>query len=651
MEKEINEVSGIYPDNSVESLHHRVKKFKGGNIGNCLEAWKVVTNDVYILDIIRTGLKLNFASEPPSRGPFEYGRSAKESHTISEEVEKLLKKRVITPSVITSDDYFSNLFTTPKKDGTYRTILNLKYLNTDCETHHFKMDSLHQAIHMIRPGCYLASIDIKDAFYSVPIHFQHKKFLKFMWKGKAYQFEVMPNGYIDAMRIFTKILKPAFSHLREEGHTSIIYVDDSLLGGDTYAECLDNVHATMNLLQQLGFVIHPVKSVLIPSQELVFLGFIINTRHMTITLTVEKKHKIHNMASSILSVPKDIRSIARFLGNITAAMAAVRYGKLYYRHIEYDKIAALKKAAGNFDSVCPISQRARDEITWWLHNIHSSFAYMKNTPYVDVTIHTDASDEGWGASDGTSQDINGRWSDHELALHINVKELMAIKFAIQAYTPLYDTIRHIRIMSDNTTAIAYVNKQGGTQCMILNDIAVEIWEFCKQRNIHLSSAHIPGIHNTLADTASRKFHDSAEWMIPDDIFGLITAQFGKPDIDLFASRLNHKVASYVSWKPDPGATYIDAFSLPWSGKFIYLFPPFSLIWPIMSKMEKDRVGKAIIVMPRWSTQSWFPRLMKKVIAGPIQIPSSKLVLPGTQKSHPMAPKLKLVALLIGHMDR
>ena len=94
-------------------------------------------------------------------------------------------------------------------------------------------------------------------------------------------------------------------------------------------------------------------------------------------------------------MPKDIRSIARFLGNITAAMAAVRYGKLYYRHIEYDKIAALKKAAGNFDSVCPISQRARDEITWWLHNIHSSFAYMKNTPYVDVTIHTDASDEGW----------------------------------------------------------------------------------------------------------------------------------------------------------------------------------------------------------------------------------------------------------------
>ena len=99
-------------------------------------------------------------------------------------------------------EFFSNLFTTSKKDGTYRTILNLKSLNKECDKAHFKMESLKHALHMVRQGSFLASIDIKDAFYSVPIFNSHKKYLKFMWQGQPFQFKAMPNGYVDAMRIF-----------------------------------------------------------------------------------------------------------------------------------------------------------------------------------------------------------------------------------------------------------------------------------------------------------------------------------------------------------------------------------------------------------------------------------------------------------------
>ena len=80
-----------------------------------------------------------------------------------------------------------------------------------------------------------------------------------MWAGTPYQFEVLPNGYLDAMRVFVKLLKPAFAQLREKGYTSIIYVDDTLLLGDTYKECLSNVRATIHQLQELGFVIHSKK--------------------------------------------------------------------------------------------------------------------------------------------------------------------------------------------------------------------------------------------------------------------------------------------------------------------------------------------------------------------------------------------------------
>ena len=85
----------------------------------------------------------------------------------------------------------------------------------------------------------------------------------------------IPNGYGSAMRIFTKISKVPFGHLRSQGHNSVVYVDDSYLQGDTYQSCLANILDNIKLLRELGFVIHPDKSVLTPSQTIVFLGFAI----------------------------------------------------------------------------------------------------------------------------------------------------------------------------------------------------------------------------------------------------------------------------------------------------------------------------------------------------------------------------------------
>lgn len=560
---------------------------------------------------------------------------------------------MISITDIKDGDYFSSLFTRPKKDGTHRTILNLKYLNEECDTHHFKMESLKQAIHMIRPNAYLASIDIKDAFYTVPIHPGHKKYLKFMWKGIPYQFEAMPNGYLDAMRIFTKILKPIFASLREHNYVSIIYVDDTLLYGDTFEECLRNVKATLHMLRELGFVIHARKSVLIPTQRIKFLGFDFDTVNMTITLTSEKKQKIFDLASDILSSQYvSIRHISRFIGNLTSSFDGVPYGRMHYRHLEFDKTTALAISFGDFEAICHLSDEAIREVKWWKDHINNASARIKNKPNVDYVIHTDASTEGWGASDADNPDINGRWSLQEQYYHINVLELMAIKFALLAYLPTNSGCKHVRIKSDNTTAISYINKQGGTHSMLLNDLAIDIWQVCIEYGIHLSAAHIPGKHNILADQASREFRDAAEWAIPMHVFDKITDLFGVPEVDLFASRLNKKLDRYASWKPDPESTYIDAMSISWTDKFVYIFPPFSMIWPVITKLEEDRVQRAIIVTPKWSTQSWYPRLLSKSIMRPFEIKSQVLTLPGTrQRLHPMAPKLRLMAILCTWRDQ
>ena len=637
---------------NMRDLRHKVDNFSAGHIKNFVKNWKELTSDRVILDIVEHGLKLNFSADIPRKGPFEYPRSKRDTGIITEEVEKLLLKGVITKSNIADGDYFSSLFTTPKKDGSYRTILNLKYLNEECDTHHFKMESLKQAIHMIRRGAFLASIDIKDAFYSVPIHPSHKKYQKFVWLSTPYQFEAMPNGYKDAMRVFTKLLKPVFSHLREMGYISIIYVDDTLLYGDTFEECLENVQITLHMLQELGFVVHSEKSVLWPSQQSTFLGFEFDTIAMTITLTKKKKQKIILLAIDILArQDPTIRLVSKFLGNVTASFEAVPEGRIHYRHIEFDKKVSLKMSHGNYDGPCFLSEESLGEILWWKNNINESFAYIKATPLIDYVVYTDASNEGWGAADKTLPSINGRWSWEEQFLHINVLELKAIELAILAYLPLQPEVKHLRIKSDNTTAISYINKQGGTHCMLLNDMAVNIWKMCLKWELHISASHIPGAHNVLADTASREFNDSSEWAIPEHVFDNLVNVFGMPDIDLFASRLNRKLDKYASWKPDPESQIIDAMSVSWTNYFVYIFPPFSMVWPILSKLEQDRVERAIIVFPKWPTQSWYPRLLRKAIADPIPIPSKKLILPGTTKSHPLSPKLRLLAVLCSWRDK
>ena len=345
-----------------------------------------------------------------------------------------------------------------------------------------------------------------------------------------------------------------------------------------------------------------------------------------------------------------IRMTSSFIGNLTASFEVVPFGRIYYRNLEFCKTASLESNKFDYDAPCILSDEAKTEIKWWIDNIMDSFAYIKATPEIDHVIHTDASKHlggGWGASDGIHDDINGRWSLLEQNMDINCLELKAIKLAIQSYAPLYDNCHHIRIMSDNTSAIAYINKQGGTRCMAQNILAVEIWKFVMDMGIHISAAHIPGKHNILADEASRKFQDAAEWKLQPNKFKSLVKAYGLPDIDLFASRLNHQIPTYVSWLPDPESTFIDAFSIKWTGRYIYAFPPFSMIWPVLSKIVKDKVERALVVLPRWPTQSWYTLAHKIRIKGsPITlISSSTLSLPGTVKTHPMAPKLRLQAFL------
>ena len=116
----------------------------------------------------------------------------------------LLSKGVLRDSHSETGEFVSTICLRPKNNGSFRMILNLKQFNESVEYHHFKMDTLETVTRMMKPGCFMASVDLKDAYYTVPIHSDHQKFLKFMFNGTLYQYTCLPNGLSSAPRIFTK---------------------------------------------------------------------------------------------------------------------------------------------------------------------------------------------------------------------------------------------------------------------------------------------------------------------------------------------------------------------------------------------------------------------------------------------------------------
>ena len=631
----------------LQQLQAEALQFEGGRLQQFYAVWEILTSDPEILQLVR-GAHLEFDdTEFPSSSSPQPHLNKSEMAIIDSEIVKLSRKKVISKCEHSPDQYLSPVFTRPKKDGTNRMILNLKGLNSEITYHHFKMDTLQVALKLVTPFCFMSSIDLKDAYYSVPIAKHHRKFLRFSWRGQLWQFDCMPNGLALAPRKFTKLLKPVLAKLREEGHVSTSFLDDSLLLSDSEEESVQNVQATVQLFRSLGFIIHPDKSVLEPTQQIQYLGVVIDSRDMSVRLTAERKCNLKDTCNKLLKARKlTIRDLAKVIGKVVASFTAVKYGPLYYRHLEENKKAALLVAKGDYDSPVSITFSARTELHWWVDN--ATIASNDITPSdPDITVASDASISGWGCVCQEDRS-GGLWLPAEASFHINYLELKAAFFALQCFETKISN-KHARLLLDNSTAVACINNMGTSHSVTCNQMAFSIWLWCRNRHVWVSAAHIPGKENTAADAESRKINLDAEWKLDKAVLEQALAQLqASPSIDLFASRLNNQRSCYVSYRADPEAHAVDAFSLSWTVLEFYAFPPFSLITRVLQKVKRDR-STGVIIVPTWPTQVWWPVLMKMITGKPVQLASrvTLLTLPShPEKRHRLLPRLKLLACKI-----
>jgi hypothetical protein len=524
-------------------------------------------------------------------------------------IQNLIVLGAVSECEQSEDQFLSKIFLASKSNGGKRFILNLKNLNKYISKSHFKMEDYRTAAKLIPVNGYMANLDLKEAYLVVPIANEHRKYLRFEFEGTTYSFNAIPYGLSVAPRTFTKLMKEVVSHLRGRGLISTVYLDDMLCIGKDYEECMHNVTETLKLLSCLGFVINYEKSNLHPKQKCKFLGFVFDSVNMTISLPIEKRDSIAQLVKKFSRLPTcSLREYAHLIGVLTAACPAVKYGWLYTKLLERQKFLAIQEHQ-NYDSRFKLSSDILPDLNWWAKNIRiASFPLTVNT--FELEIFTDASRSGWGTY-CNDQRAGGAWKDEERTFHINYLELLAVFLGLKCFAR-YKSNCAILLRVDNTTAISYINRLGGIQFPHLNDLTRSIWQWCEARQIWLYASYINTKDNVEADQESRRNPD-IELSLNDTAFQMLVKKFGNPEIDLFASRITAKCVNYISWKPDPDAIAVDAFTVSWKSNFFYAFPPFTLMLKCVQKIINDR-ATGIMIFPYWPSQPWFPLLQRLIVS-------------------------------------
>jgi hypothetical protein len=202
---------------------------------------------------------------------------------------------------------------------------------------------------------------------------------------------------------------------------------------------------------------------------------------------------------------------------------------------------------------------------------------------------------------------------------------------------------------DNSTAVQALGKMGSIKSPPVDYIVKDIWQWAISRKNWLSAAHIPGVTNIEADLESREATPHLEWMLDNKVFrNIIQLLKFQPSIDIFASRLNNQLKDYISFRPDPGAIHVDAFTVRWDHLKFYAFPPFNLIGKCIQKICLDQ-AEGIMVVPAWKSQVWYSEFTKICVTPPIVFPARKtlLILPcHPDQHHPIWSRLTLLVAVV-----
>ena len=286
------------------------------------------------------------------------------------------------------------------------------------------------------------------------------------------------------------------------------------------------------------------------------------------------------------------------IGLLTATEKQVHLGRLHMRPIQWH-LKNNWRVPESLEKVIPVPKSLHPHLRWWLEESNVLLGQPLHPLKHALQIFTDASNEGWGA-------------------HL---ELKAVFLALKEFRTLVCN-KTVLIATDNTTVVAYINKEGGMKSGSLCALLWRILSWCTRQQVTLRARHIPGRLNVIADKLSRLGQTiQTEWSLHPAVFQAVCARWHQPKVDLFATRFNNKLPQFVSPVPDPQAWAVDALSLSWEDLDPYAFPPAAILGKVLEKLQDYPCNRIILIAPGWPNMPWFWDLVAMSSQIPLCLPS------------------------------
>ena len=351
-------------------------------------------------NMMRYGVKLDFKHLPPTTrapNPVKVPRDPVKAEALRTEVRTLLQKEAV--QVIEdprTPGYYSHIFLVLKKNGSLRLVIDLSRLNKFLVVPNFKMETTRSVATAIQPGDWAVSLDLKDAYFHIPIHPDYQHFLRFYFEGQVYQFQALPFGLATAPLIFTMVVRAFVAPLHALGLKVHFYLDDWLLRCHSRELLQSQLAFLIEKATLAGWIINEEKSEMIPSQDFVFIGI----RFMTLLgLMLPPTDRICKILSFIALWRQKTWAFAReslqLLGLLNSAADQIPMARLYMRPLQLLLLSQWRPHVDALTVKTRVPQDLLEQVWkfWWsetnlrkgveLHPPQQNYPCSRTPPYQD----------------------------------------------------------------------------------------------------------------------------------------------------------------------------------------------------------------------------------------------------------------------------
>ncbi len=333
-----------------------------------------------------------------------------------------------------------------------------------------QMLTMRTIMSQVQEGDWFVTIDLKDAYFHIQVVHRHRRFLRFAFGGKAYQYKVLPFGLALAPRTFTKCMDAALAPLRLQGIRVLNYLDDWLILAHSRELVSRHRDIVLGHIHSLGLRMNAKKSVLLPSQRTVFLGVRLDSVQMQARLAPARIPVFTAcLARFKLGHHVSVGTCRRLLGLMAAASPVLPLGLLHMRPFLWWMKELRLHPTVPATRLVRVSRSCCRHLLMWRDPVFLRSGVRMGAIHRRHMITTDASMTGWGAV-FEGRPASGEWKEEFLFWHINCLELRAVFLALKYFLPVLGE-HHVIVRTDNMAVVSHINRQGGSRSRTLDRLA------------------------------------------------------------------------------------------------------------------------------------------------------------------------------------